>query len=594
MQTSICPPKGLFEQTVRYEIPPFQRSYVWEQEAQWEPLWQDVERLAQSIVDGGDAGVHFMGAIVLQQIPVRTGQIERRKVVDGQQRLTTLQLLIDSVRAVLDEQGYSHPAERLRDLVANRKAHRADDEDYAFKVWPTVADRAAFKYAISGKQSTETDSTSPIVKAHEYFRCQAEQWLRQFKDKTEDKRHDAADSLDAAVRDRLQLVIIDLGNADNPHVIFETLNARGTPLRQSDMIKNMVLHKAIRRDSGNEATEEASRLWPFDRDRWWRKAVGRGLQRRPRIDVFLNHWLTLRRGAETKPYAEFDEFRRYASGKGIRKVAKDLRKTGRTYHQVEDFERLDIKRFVQRRDVMGVGVVTPLLLWLLDAGLSAEKLADSLRAIESFLVRRVVCRKHARSYGGLFVELIARLRKAPPDHGPTVITSFLAEQTTESSIWPSDDDLLGSFLTEPLYDNITLGRLRMVLEGTEEGLLSRSKSESDEVPSKLHVEHIMPQAWRRKWPPPNDPDYNGEDDRDRLIHTIGNLTLVTGPLNSSLSDVPWSRKREALQEHSVLHLNKWLVNNGPDEWDEAAIKKRAVWLHEQAVKVWPRPTTNVS
>ena len=97
MHTNLQRPQRLFAQTVRYEIPAFQRRYVWKQEEQWEPLWNDIEELAQSILEDGQTEPHFMGAVVLQQMQYPAGTIERRIVVDGQQRLTTLQLLIDAI-----------------------------------------------------------------------------------------------------------------------------------------------------------------------------------------------------------------------------------------------------------------------------------------------------------------------------------------------------------------------------------------------------------------------------------------------------------------------------------------------------------------
>ena len=130
----------------------------------------------------------------------------------------------------------------------------------------------------------------------------------------------------------------------------------------------------------------------------------------------------------------------------------------------------------------------------------------------------------------------------------------------------------------------------MVLEGIEEKLRT-NKSESRGVPDKLPIEHIMPQSWFAHWPLPDDGDIGDNEDavarRDRAIHTIGNLTLVNDRLNSSLSNAPWDRKRETLADHSVLFLNKQLVNDGPDTWDEAAIERRAERLHALAVEVWP-------
>ena len=457
MDTNLKRPQRLFVQPVRYEIPAFQRRYVWTQEDQWEPLWGDVEELAQSIQEEGRTEPHFMGAVVLQQMQFATATIERRIVVDGQQRLTTIQLLIDAIQEVLEARGHSGPAKRLSALVANGEEYRDGNPDHAFKVWPTVVDRIAFRHAMSNELSATDYATSRIVQAHEYFKAQAELWLDRFPN-LNGEHESAASALEAAVSRSLEIVVIDLGESDDPHVIFETLNARGTPLLQSDMVKNKVLQDAgigIREDE-DEATAEEKEIWPFGRDDWWAQEVGRGLQRRPRVDVYLNHWLTLRNRAEMKPYNEFRAFQKYADARmaadeSIWDIARDLGDLGTIYRDVEEVRRSDIARFLERRNVMNVGVVTPLLLWLLSVDLPPVQLANCLTVLESFLVRRVVCGYSARSYGEIFVGLIRKLAEAPTSDADRVVVSFLEGQTAQAALWPGDDELRERFIDAPLY-----------------------------------------------------------------------------------------------------------------------------------------------
>ena len=598
MQTNLQRPQRLFVQPVRYEIPPFQRRYVWKRDEQWEPLWDDVEELAQSILEEGRAKPHFMGAVVFQQQQFAAGTIERRIVVDGQQRLTTLQLLIDAIQEVLEARKHSRQAERLSDLVANGEQYRNGNPDYTFKVWPTVVDRAAFRQAMRNDLTAIGHADSRVVQAHEFFKGQAERWLDRFSE--DDRAQDqAASALEAAVSANLEIVVIDLGDSDDPHVIFETLNARGTPLLQSDMVKNKILHDAevgLREDDA-ETSEEEKTLWPFGQDVWWAEEVGRGLQRRPRIDVYLNHWLTLRNRAEMKPYDEFRAFEKYVGaqleggvttkGETTKDVAADLGELGDVYRDVEEKRRKDIGEFLERRNVMNVGVVTPLLLWLLSEDLPKATLVNCLKALESYLVRRVICGYSARSYGELFVGLIDKLAAASTASADRVLVSHLGEQTAQANLWPEDWEVRERFVTAPLYQYLTRSRLRMVLKGIEAALRT-NKSETDEVPSSLHIEHVMPQTWQPHWPlPENAKDDESIANRDRMIHTIGNLTLVNGRLNASLSNAPWKNKRKTLAEHSVLFLNKRLVNRGPKTWDESAIKKRAKWLHKRAIAIWP-------
>ena len=587
MQTHLRRPQQLFAQPVRYEVPDFQRRYVWKQDEQWEPLWDDVLGLAQSILDDGGGEAHFMGAVVLQPAHVPTGTIDRRIVVDGQQRLTTVQVLLDAVQEVLEVRGYSYPAKRLRALVDNPDEFRDGDEDNALKVWPTVVDRAAFRHAMRDDLSGDAYATSLIVQAHEYFKRQVGQWLDKFGDEA-GERDTAASALEKVLRTKLEFVVIDVGEVDDSHMIFETLNARGTPLLQSDMVKNKVLHDA--KDQGyDDDAEPEGRLWPFDDD-WWAEEVGRGLQRRPRVDVFLNHWLTLRNRSETKPYDEFRIFEKYVHTQRGRKtvcnIANDIGALGRLYREVEVRGREEIASFLERRNVMNVGVVTPLLLWLLSSNVPPKTLANCIRALESFLVRRVVCGYSARSYGKLFVGLIARLAKSPVETADGIIVSYLGEQIGQAGRWPDDQELRDTFVTAPLYQWLARGRLRMVLTGIEEHLRT-VKAETQEVPKNLQIEHIMPQTWLDHWPlPEGADDHQAITNRYRAVHTIGNLTLVNGYLNPELSNSAWEDKRRGLAEHSVMFLNKRLVNEGPETWDEQEIEKRARWLHERAIQVW--------
>jgi hypothetical protein len=593
MQTSILTPQDIFFKIVRYEVPVFQRPYIWTKDDQWEPLWEDVSDMAEAVIENGEAGRHFMGAIVLQQRLNPIQGIETRIVVDGQQRLTTLQLLIDAVQEVFERDGYQGPAVRLDSLVNTPEAFRGNNPDLAYKVWPTTFDQAAFRHAMSNELSSDAYKNSRIVAAHDYFKNKTEQWLSAFPE-DDGRRNAAADALDSAIRNYLELVVIELGSSDDPHVIFETLNARGTPLLPSDMIKNQILHKAgvMGEDGGDPEATAADRLWPFAGD-WWRDEIGRGHQRRPRIDVYLNNWLTLRNQSETKANNEFATFNDYVeaaeeNGETVRDIAADIGRLGEIYSQIDQRSLPDIEPFLYRRQVMGVGVVIPALLWLLSSEVPRHQLLKSLTALESYLVRRMACGMSARSYGQLFIGLVAELDKAGPDHAGEATVQYLGRQTAFANQWPDDQTLLDTFVSEPLYWSLTAGRLNLILQGIE-GDLRTAWAESQSVPRDLHIEHVMPQGWQSdRWPLPiNDDEDATMARRNRLIHSIGNLTLVNQRLNSALSNAPWHDKRKTLDRHTVLFLNKDLLANAPSGWDETTIADRGKRLHQTAVRVWP-------
>ena len=309
MNTNILNPQALFQLPVRYTIPPFQRHYVWTQDGQWEPLWEDVQNVAEDFLEalkssGGNSveaeqrtSPHFLGAIVLQQVPVPVNEIGRREVIDGQQRITTLQLLLDAVQLVCEQLNFRQPAFRLSQLVLNNKELVGEDSSHVFKLWPTRTDREAFRHAMHNGLAVNDFEESLIVRAHEFFQQQVRHWLKSVEG--EEERYVAA--LETAVTNMLNLVVIDLGPRDDPNVIFETLNARGTPLQQSDLVRNFVLAQR----PGDAKWQE---VWNDLDDAWWLREVQQGRLRRPRIDMLLNYWLAMRTGEEISPTRVFSTF----------------------------------------------------------------------------------------------------------------------------------------------------------------------------------------------------------------------------------------------------------------------------------------------
>jgi len=222
----------IFMQPQRFVVPLFQRAYVWNEENQWEPLWNDVVRVAERILDrpADRHHPHFLGAVVLQQVQKQTGQMQERTIIDGQQRLTTLQLLLDALHLELLRVGASTPAMRLEPLILNAEPFRLNPED-RFKVWPTNRDRGAFNAVMGAEPPIDHDSLGfkgeRMVEAHRYFTEQAREWLLL---KGPENAPTRAAAVETTVRDLLQVVVIDLAADENAQEIFETLNARGAQL----------------------------------------------------------------------------------------------------------------------------------------------------------------------------------------------------------------------------------------------------------------------------------------------------------------------------------------------------------------------------
>lgn len=510
METNILTPRELFQKDIRYMIPPFQRPYVWNQDEQWEPLWNDVRNLAEDCLEasetGGDISAleqtrrHFLGAVVIRLVQTATGDFEQREVIDGQQLL---------------------------------------------------------------------------FQAHDFFKTQVRSWV-------EGHLHGITPTLKAletAATRLLQMVVIDLGQQDDPNIIFETLNARGTPLQQSDLIKNFVL-------SGNRD----SNLWGDLDGKWWREEVRQGRLFRPRVDMLLNYWLAMRTGSDVAPSRVFDLYRRYYESNRIEDVMSDVKSDLAHYRQYEEKRGRNAEEelFHYRTSVMQVGVITPVLLLLLSDGVNQCARLRSFHILESFLIRRMVCRQTTKDYNRLILEMASELRKHDLDSADRVVAGFLRRQTAYARRWPSDQEVSESLESSPLYRLLTRGRLRLVLEGIEHRLRLSNKTEQQGVPKDLTMEHLMPQRWQGSWTPPDAEDQEAaEYERGKLIHSIGNLTLTTHSLNSSMSNAPWEDKRSELQKHSILLLNSALTNRPC--WNEDSIRARSRQMAEWLSEYWPGP-----
>ena len=589
MDTHIRNPINLFNQTIQYAIPDFQRRYVWRQEEQWQPLWDDVSGIAEKLLEsssGGNMNVaapgpHFMGAVVVHEVETGFGEMKRYNVIDGQQRITTIQLLLDAIQSVSEELELGG-AKFLAQLVRNSGSEVADEKKDIFKLWPTTGDRQPFRHAMHNGLAIDKFAGSGIVQAHEYFQRQAKDWLLE----PGTSPNHRARALQTAVADLLQLVVIDLNANEDPYIIFETLNARGTPLLESDLIKNYVVSKA-----GD------AKIWGDLDDDWWSDNVTQGRLTRPRKEALFNYWLAMRRGAEVVANRVFAEFRKQAERSGsVESLMADVKRDlGNYRHFMFGNRTSDEDKFHYRvNQVMEIRAITPVFLFLLSA--PEEARLKSLKILESYLVRGMLCRgRSSQGVNRVTHELARELQGDCLDNAANVVHDFLRRQTAYNRQWPTDRELEVRLSERTLHPGVlNQGRLRMLLEAVEEKLLENSKTEQVEVPKGLTIEHVMPRSWKTSWPLPDglsDEDLQTKTEtRESLIRTIGNLTLITPNLNSSLSNDPWEKKREALKDHSVLFINKELLQESEGvAWNEETIQARSQRMAKIIAEVWPGP-----
>jgi hypothetical protein len=610
VETQVRTPQMVFMQPQRLVVPLFQRPYVWNEDSQWEPLWNDVTRMAERVLQRphDKQPAHFLGAVVLQQVQNPVGLMQTRTIIDGQQRLTTLQLLLDALHAELMRVDALPPAMRLQTLVANSEHFCSRPED-CFKVWPTNRDRPAFHAVMGAPPPVDHDAVGhqgeKMIEAHRFFSAQAREWLSGAGAEAVQSR---ALAIETVVRERLQIVVIDLSSEENAQEIFETLNARGAQLTAADLIKNFVFQRLLESPVNVESVYEER--WKEFETAFWETEIGVGRVRHPRSSVFLNHWLVSRTGEEVLAREVFERFKRFADHDAsvpMLTLVEQVDAAARVYRrfvtdaegQTGPIDRLGL--FGYRTGVLESEVIKPYVLWLLDPmqpAVPEAQLHKALDVVESWMVRRMLVRATTKNYNMVIAELITLLRRSERAKAGDVVEQFLSGQSSGSRYWPDDEEVLEELQSLLAYRRLSRGRLRMVLEAIEDykrGWRDGGAALSDArvARGKHAIEHIMPRKWVANWPLPEGLD---ESDRDRLVHTLGNLTLLTGRLNSKVSNGPWlgdDGKRAGLDGHDVLFLNRELVK-GRERWTEDAIRSRTTELASVICRIWPVPANHKS
>ena len=653
----------LFNAPVQYVIPVFQRGYVWTLEKQVAPLWYDLadrsdDLIKRKEVQNTDAAhllgtprKHFLGSLVLTPLVNSFGRVSAYEVIDGQQRTTTLHLLLIAFRDASAHLGDGDLLQMLENLTKNSGSYKEATDHH--KVWPTQAgrdeiaflDTAASAEAVCTKYPLKVGKVKQerplLVQSYLYLYHATLAYLNgidlddQITTETDTThsdylihsiRHDEqvidlsvdrefapsrAESLFMALQDHVQIMTLTLEPEDDPQVIFETLNARGEPLLASDLIRNFVFLEATRK--GMPVGELYSKYWQdFDEqkdayqkvssNRYWREKERQGRITHPRIDLFFYQYTILLRVAETKVGHVFQNFKDWWQKKerdlsselaNIQKVSGWFREfispTG--YSRLSEFARL-IK-------VLDVSTLTPVYLKLREIyPEDSPELLQAISDLESYVVRRAVCGFTTKNYNRIFLRLLEIFEE---DANPAAaLRAHLQKLGGHSQTWPSDQEFRDAWLSRPVYKDMRVAKVCALLRALE--LTSYTNKQEDVPLQVLTVEHVLPNAWKDSgyYPIPDMTDAQ-RIERDRVLHTFGNLTLLTQGLNSSVSNGPFHSytnptngdvlkgKRQKITSESLLKMNSYFQTLSDTEWNETAILDRAEVLFIQAKKLWHRP-----
>jgi hypothetical protein len=318
----------LFQDRRQYRVPFYQRAYVWGKEEQWEPLWNDIREKAEARTIGEVPAPHFMGAIVLEPQPRRGLKgVETYNIIDGQQRLTTLQYFLVALMIAVRANEAAAILPLIDGCVWNANPDTMErPEVERFKVWPTFRDRDPYQTAMQATNRDELREQFPVcftqsgslkkigvdhpaaLEAIWFFGEQIEGWIDSERAANGDRAQRLEWLAEAALRD-LKLVAISLDEEDDAQVIFETLNGRGAELNATDLIRNFIFMRADR--EGADSASLYDTLWtPFE-DSFWTESQRRGRLKRPRLEWFVQTALRAELADNVEIGRLYTDYRRY-------------------------------------------------------------------------------------------------------------------------------------------------------------------------------------------------------------------------------------------------------------------------------------------
>lgn len=619
MKADPYPIGSVLRDTKRFIVPIYQRSYTWTPEEQLETLFESIEAKALGRLAGKpSAHPHYMGAVLLSPRGKSTfNSIPVFDVVDGQQRLTTYQIFIaalrDTARALSDT---VLVGELTPFLLNTDERHMREPKQERFKLYSSQYDRGLFQDLVEADRGTLRksypdaffkngnlyDSGAPLpLRAWWYFRNESEAFVMEGNDA---ERPDRLRALSEALLEDFRIIVITLDETDDAQVIFETLNSGGAPLAAMDLVRNHVFHRAIRRNEDVDVLMETR--WKTFEDPFWKQVVTQGRMKKPRIDFFLAHTLTAETGKEILLSELYAQYKSFSSSRAFPTVAAELDALvthAPTYRSlVAGTAAGPLSDLARQLNVFDVSTAYPLIFLIAASTVDDAEKAQLYRLVSSYVVRRALCGLTPKAFNTTFVRVAAHVRANGVSRA-TFVSAF-ADSVGDTVRFPTDDDVRVAIRDREQYEVMPTQRLRYVL-----GELERAaRNEFDEVVGlrdDLTIEHVLPDKWAEHWPLPDgthaplnrsvgvdDPRHAVIAKRERLKHSLGNLTLLTPSGNPRLGNKPFTvpdddlgiSKREALRT-SLLRMNHEIAAQ-PD-WGEDRIASRAEILATRAIALWP-------
>lgn len=562
--------QSFFQGTLQYEIPFFQRAYVWTEE-NWTIFWEHLLTELEAY-EKGENSEHFIGTIITKQKESRKLGENVVELIDGQQRLTTISVFL---KALADTVTGEIP--NLKNSINNLLWYHDSYNKKYYRMRHSRIDEPNFILVMEKSETIDDDNKSAIVAAYKYF-------YTNLKEYTDHNR----ELIQQILLQKIPVISMLLEPNDDEQEIFDTINSLGVKLTIGELLKNFIFKEDELRSLYDEywrnifeSDEEQVEYWATERTS--------GRVHRDNMEVLLYCFLIIETKREVRLEKLFKEYKSYLKEKTVAEK-KDflcrLKEMAEVYYQWPQEKQLveikfedSEKRFFHVLENLEITTIYPLILYLFQKIDDKTDRLKAFKALESYIALRQICKLTTKNYNNLFIQIIRQLDKNGVASSEAIV-DILKGFTENSNKIPSKEEVKQAF-HEVQLSNKQAGEILYIIALKD---ISSEYADTKTLSSKsFSVEHIMPRMWEENWnhTPLNDLE---KYQRTQKLKTLGNLTLITKNLNSKLRNQAWEDKIKTLREYSSLRMTTAYLNE-PD-WNEQTIINRANHLAEKAINIW--------
>lgn len=570
--------QSFYQGSLQYEIPFFQRAYVWSEE-NWTIFWEHLLSELEAY-EKGDNSEHFIGTIITKQKESRNLSENVVELIDGQQRLTTISIFL---KALADTVSGELP--NLKNSIEGLLWFEDSYSKRHYRMRHSRIDAPNFTKVMEAPETITKEDSNSILQAYSYF-------LEKLTDINDHRR----EMLKQVLLHKIPVISMLLDKDDDEQEIFDTINSLGVRLTIGELLKNYMF-----KEPSLVELYDSKWLAVFENDEeqvdYWSTERSSGRVKRDNMELLLYCFLIIETKKEIRLDRLFKEYKLYLNGKTVEEK-KDfllrLSNLATIYAKMpQEKELVEIKfsdsekRFFHLLENLEITTIFPLVLYLYKNIIDQQDLLKAFALLESFLALRQICKFTTKNYNNLFIQIIRALEKPMDKEDPNSVDissnhlrEILASFTEFGNRFPTELEIKEAFKVSVL-SNKQAGELLFIIALKD---MDSEYSDSKTLSSKsFSVEHMMPKKWVENWGE-QEFDELAKYKRNQKLLTLGNLTLITKNLNSKLRNQAWADKKKTLKEYSSLKMTTAFLDK--EQWNENTIEERANLLATKAIKIW--------